>query len=188
LLVAVHYAVVSRVKKDKHLSVPAMAFGNVALFAAWASLGWFELLAYAIPVAITLLMLVHVYTAELGQRATKILRRSIVAALYLLSVGQALLAATPWQAVVLVPLLCVAGIVVGAMTKIRVYLVMGVAFLAADLGLNMLRYGLQSRPLGAVFLTLLGLVLVAAMVIFSLERDRVLRRYSMVLTELRAWD
>jgi hypothetical protein len=42
--------------------------------------------------------------------------------------------------------------------------------------------------LGALFLTLLGLALVAAMVLFSLDRERILRRYSLVRGELRAWE
>lgn len=188
LLVAVHYAVFAQVAQDKHLSVPAMFFGNVALFSSWAVLGWSDLLAYAIPVGVTLLALIHVYAAELGRRPRKILRRIVVASLYVLSVGDALLAATPVQALVLVPILCVTGIAIGAVARVRVYLVMGVAFLAADLVLTMLRYGLESRPLGALFLTLLGLTLVSAMVLFSLHREQILRRYAMVLGELRAWE
>jgi hypothetical protein len=188
LLVAVHYAVTAQVARDKNASVPAMIFGNIALFSAWASLGWSYVLAYAIPVGVTLLALVHVYADELGRAQRKTLRRVIVASLYVLCVGDALLAATPLQALVLVPILCVAGIVMGAMIRVRVYLVMGVAFLAADLVLTMVRYGLDSRPLGALFLTLLGLLLVSAMVMFSLDRERILRRYSTVLGELRAWE
>jgi hypothetical protein len=64
----------------------------------------------------------------------------------------------------------------------------GVAFPAGDLLLNLVRYGVQSRPLGALFLTVLGLCLVAAMVAFSLERERILRRYSLILGQLRTWD
>ncbi|MBW2523729.1 MAG: hypothetical protein JRI23_06115 [Deltaproteobacteria bacterium] len=188
LLVAVHYAVLAQVARNKSLSVPAMVFGNLALFSSWATLGWSHLLAYAIPVGVTLLALIHVYSDELGRRPRKILRRVVVASLYVLSVGDALLAATPLQALVIVPLLCVAGIAIGAVTRVRIYLVMSVVFLAADLALTMLRYGLESRPLGALFLTLLGLLLIASMVMFSLDRERILRRYSTVLGELRAWD
>lgn len=188
LLVAIHYAVVAQVTRDKGASVPAMIFGNVALFSAWATLGWSYLLAYAIPVGVTLLAMIHVYADELGRAQRKILRRAVVASLYVLAVGDALLAATPLQALVLVPILCVAGIAIGAVTRVRIYLVMGVVFLAADLVLTMVRYGLDSRPLGALFLTLLGLLLVSAMVLFSLDRERILRRYSTVLGELRAWE
>jgi hypothetical protein len=65
---------------------------------------------------------------------------------------------------------------------------MGVAFLAADLAANMLRYGLQHRLMGALFLTFLGLCIVAGMVYFSVQRERIMKRYSSIMGKLQGWD
>jgi hypothetical protein len=89
---------------------------------------------------------------------------------------------------VLGPRVGVAGSGPGTLLQVRVYVLMGVAFLAADLGANMLRFGLQSRLLGALFLTVLGLAIVAGMVYFSVQRERLMKRYSSIVGKLRAWD
>jgi hypothetical protein len=187
-LVALHYSVAARAVASRHLSVPALLCGNAALFLSWAALEWSDVLLYALPVAATLLALVHIYGAELGRSGANVLRGLVLVSIYSLSVGRGLVSTTPLQALLLVPTLCVAGIVAGLLLRVRAYVLLGVGFLAADLVLTMVRYGLSSRPLGALFLTLLGLVLVAAMVVFSLERDRILRRYSVILGELRTWE
>src|SRR5690606_24902091 len=142
----------------------------------------------AVPVAFSALLLVHVYAPELSRQSRHALRILVLGALYVMALGQAMSQATPVQALVVVPLLCVTTIVAGTMLRVRAYALMGVLFLAADLGANLLRYGLQSRVLGALFLTVLGLLIVAGMIYFSLERERLLRRYSAITGTLRAWD
>jgi hypothetical protein len=188
LSIALHYALLARLDSDRRFALLAAVFANAALFAAWAVFGFSSLLAYAIPLGVTALFLVHVHAEELGERARQRLRVLILGALYALSGAEALAAATPVQALIVVPALCVAGIVLGVLLRVRAYLVMSTAFLALDLGLQMLRYGLQSRPMGALFLTVLGLALVAAMVAFSVERERILRRYAGMVSEIRRWE
>lgn len=187
-LAAVHYGAMSEIARDKHLRVPAALFANGAVAVAMASAGVSDPLAYGVPVALSLLFLVHTYGDELGASGRNGLRTLVLLCIYGLAVGTALSRMDATRSLLLVPLLCVAGAVAGTMLRVRVYLTMGVAFLAGDLLLNLVRYGLMSRPLGALFLTALGLCLVAAMVAFSLERERILRRYSLILGELRTWD
>ncbi len=187
-LAAVHFGAMSEVAPDKHLRVPAALFANGAVTIAFAGAGVGDPLAYGIPVALSLLFLVHTYSDELGTSGRNGLRTLVLLCIYGLAVGTALSRLDPVRSLLLVPLICVAGAVAGAMLRVRVYLTLGVAFLAGDLLLNLVRYGLMSRPLGALFLTALGLCLVAAMVAFSLERERILRRYSLILGELKTWD
>lgn len=186
--IALHYSVLARIDADKRFAVVAALFGNASLFASYALLGAGSLLAYALPLGLTALVLVHVYAAELGDGARQRLRVLILGALYAVCGAGALAEASPLQALVVVPALSVLGIVLGVVLRVRAYLVMSTAFLALDLLLQMVRYGLQSRPLGALFLTLLGLALVGAMVAFSLERERILRRYAGFVGELRRWE
>ncbi len=187
-LAAIHYAAMAQVAADKHLRLPAALCANAALATAFIGVHVGDPLAYGVPVALTLLFLVHTYADELGPAGRGSLRTLVLLAIYGLAVGTALVRVDVTRSLVLVPLLCVAGMLAGSVLRVRVYLTMGMAFLAGDLVLNLVRYGLESRPLGALFLTALGLALVAAMVAFSLERERILRRYSMILGELRSWD
>jgi hypothetical protein len=188
MVVAVHYAAMGRLLRERNLVPLAMAFGNAALLLAFGALGWWDALLYALPLALSALVLIHVYAPDLGQKGRNTARVLVLGALYVLALGQALTQTTPLQSLVVVPLLCVAAIAAGTILQVRVYVIMGVLFLAADLGANMLRYGLESRLLGALFLTILGLVIVAGMVYFSVERERIMKRYSGMVGKLRTWD
>jgi len=188
LLTALHYSMAAGALRARLLSVPAMIFGNAALILSYGMMGWSDLLLYVLPISFSLLVLIHLYRQELGARGSRASRTVVLVGLYSLSTGQALLTLSPFTALVVVPALCVAGLVVGTLFRIRIYVLMGVGFLAADLLLNMLQYGLMRPHLGALFLTLLGLILVVGMVIFTLERERILSRYSVIFNELRTWE
>lgn len=190
-LIALHYLAARRTLEGsfaRHLSIAVLLHANLALARAWSALGWSDLMLTTVPLGLTVLCLIQVYRAELGRTGSHVLRALTLTAVYTTGLAQALTALTPLQALVVVPTLCVAGIVAGTLFRVRAYALMGVGFLAADLGLNMVRYGLSSPALGALFLTLLGLLVVTSMVVFSLERERILRRYSLILGELRTWD
>jgi hypothetical protein len=187
-VVAVHYAVMGRLLHRRNMAPLALAFGNAALLLTFGALGWVDTLLYAVPLAFSALVLVHVYAGELGQQGRNSARAVILLALYVLALSQALAQATPFQALFVVPLLCVAAIAAGTLLQVRVYVLMGVAFLAADLAANMLRYGLQHRLMGALFLTMLGLAIVAGMVYFSVQRERIMQRYSSIVGRLQGWD
>lgn len=188
LLTALHYSMAASALRARLLSVPAMIFSNAALILSYGMMGWSDLLLYVLPISFSLLVLIHLYRQELGAQGSKATRTVVLVGLYSLSTGQALLTLSPLTALVVVPALCVAGLVVGTMFRIRIYVLMGVGFLAADLLLNMLQYGLMRPHLGALFLTLLGLILVVGMVVFTLERERILSRYSVIFNELRTWE
>ena len=187
-LVALCYAGAAHVHRSRHLGVPAMLFANLSLFTAYSLTGLSDLLLHALPLTVTLLALVHIYAAELGRQGSNVLRGLLLVALYSMGISRALVTLDPLHTLLVVPLLCVAGIVVGTLMRIRVYVLVGVGFLAADLLVNLVHYGLARPHLGALFLTLLGLALVAGMVLFSLERERILRRYSTILGQLRTWE
>ena len=188
LLVALHHAAASRVLGSRGRTVLAMGFANAALALSYSAAGWSDMMLYLLPLALTLLTLIHLYSPELGSRGCNALRVVVLVALYSLATGRALVLLSPFQAVVVVPAICVAGMVAGTLLRVRIYVWMGVAFLAVDLLLNMLRHGLAQPHLGALFLTLTGLLIVAGMVIFTLERERILARYSAVFNELRTWE
>jgi hypothetical protein len=188
LLVAAHYAVAARQLAIKHLGVLALLAANASLLLAYVAGGWQGPLLYTVPTGITLLGLSHLYQAELPARSRWRLRLALLVGLYGSSVAIACSSISPLAALTVVPLLCVGGIVLGTLLRVRLYLLLGVVFLAIDLLANMLRYGLAHRALGALFLTGLGLAVVGAMALFTLRRERILRRYSSFLGDLRGWE
>lgn len=188
LLLAAHYSAAARVLANKHLGVLALLLGNGSLLLCWSVLGWSSPLLVIVPLGVTLLALLHVYEADVSAERRSLLRALLLVGLYGSSVAVACSDISPLQALTVVPSLCVLGIMAGTLLRIRSYLLLSVVFLAVDLIVNMLRYGLASRTLGALFLTALGLLLVAAMVFFNLEKERILRRYTSIRLQLRGWD
>jgi hypothetical protein len=188
LLFGVHYGVAARLLGRRALHTLALAFTNAALFLGWSTLGWSDLQLYVIPLGISMLTLVQIYRREIGGPGCHALRSIVLGLLYTVALAKVFTLATPLQGLIVVPLLCVVGVGLGILLRVRSYVLIGTAFLSADLLVQLLRYGVANRLLGAIFLTALGLLVVGAMVVFSLERERILRRYSSLLGELRTWD
>jgi hypothetical protein len=92
-----------------------------------------------------------------------------------------------WQTLVIIPMLCIVAMLAGTYLRIRSYIYLSIGFLATDLIFNMIHYGLEYPILGALFLTLLGLSIVGGMIVFSLERQRILNKYSAIFQEVKTW-
>ncbi|ACY18828.1 hypothetical protein [Haliangium ochraceum] len=188
LALSAHHAIAAWRWPQRALWLLALACGDVALLAFWEYLGWTAYLLYTLPVTLSLLLATHLYGVLLRQRGRHLGRSAVLLLFFGIALQQALSAVQPVQGLVLVPILCLVALAAGTVLRVRAYALTGVAFLALDLAAHLLRYGLESRILGAVFLTALGLVVIACMVVFSLERERLLRRYSAIIGQLRTWD
>jgi hypothetical protein len=82
---------------------------------------------------------------------------------------------------------CVTGVALGALFRIKSYLFLGAGFLVADLGINLVRFGLSGHVATTVVLTGLGLVLLASMVTWSLNRVALTERIHAFRAELAVW-
>ena len=68
---------------------------------------------------------------------------------------------------------CLAGIVGGMWFHIRAYLMLGLAFLIIDLGSLLIRASLRSQRLGFFVLSLTGLLILSAMVAYTMHREKI---------------
>ena len=82
---------------------------------------------------------------------------------------------------------CLIGVAAGVALRIRSYVLLGSAILVACVLANVVHYGLIDHRLGAIFLSLLGLLVVGGMVLFTSHRAEWTRRYQEIRLQLSHW-
>jgi hypothetical protein len=187
LALAVHYAMLGVGTRGKVASLLSGAALNGALIAFWLQRQVTDPQFYAIPFGVTLLVFARMFRAELSVQVRSTLRTVGLLAIYLASASSALYFAEPGK-VMLCAAICVGGVLLGVMLRVKAYVLLGSAFLVVDVLGNMVRFGLQSPVLGGVFLTLVGLALVGGWVAFQAQRDTVLKRYQSMQDLLAGWE
>jgi hypothetical protein len=143
---------------------------------------------YVIPAGLTLIAAARVWKNELGPAWNARLR----------SIGSlCIYAAAAWPALASIEQtgyllwcigLCVGGAIVGVFLRVRAYLYVGTACFVITLVGNAVRYGIHHAILRAAFLTLIGLLLLGGLVLFSIKREQLLARYRKYRVLLAEWD
>ncbi|HEX7840415.1 MAG TPA: hypothetical protein VF469_23210 [Kofleriaceae bacterium] len=143
---------------------------------------------YVIPAGLTLIAAAWVWNNELGPAWSARLR----------SIGSlCIYAAAAWPALASIEQtgyllwcigLCVGGALAGVLLRVRAYLYVGTACFVMTLIGNVVRYGIHHAILRAAFLTLLGLLLLGGLVLFSIKREQLLARYRKYRVLLAEWD
>jgi hypothetical protein len=143
---------------------------------------------YVIPAGLTLIAAARVWKHELGPAWNARLR----------SIGSlSIYAAAAWPALASIEQtgyllwclgLCVGGALAGVLLRVRAYLYVGTACFVITLVGNVVRYGIHHAILRAAFLTLLGLLLLGGLVLFSIKREQLLARYRKYRALLAEWD
>lgn len=143
---------------------------------------------YVIPAGLTLIAAARVWKHELGPAWNARLR----------SIGSlSIYAAAAWPALASIEQtgyllwcigLCVGGAIAGVLLRVRAYLYVGTACFVITLVGNVVRYGIHHAILRAAFLTLLGLLLLGGLVLFSIKREQLLARYRKYRALLAEWD
>ena len=70
---------------------------------------------------------------------------------------------------------------------IRAYLMLGMAFLLIDLGSLLIRASLHSQRLGFFVLSLTGLMILSAMVTYTMHREKVRAGLARLRHALKTW-
>lgn len=143
---------------------------------------------YVIPAGLTLIAAAWVWKTELGPAWNARLR----------SIGSmCIYAAAAWPALASIEQtgyllwcigLCVGGAIAGVVLRVRAYLYAGTACFVVTLVGNAVRYGVHHAILRAAFLTLIGLLLLGGLVLFSIKREQLLARYRTYRALLAEWD
>jgi hypothetical protein len=84
--------------------------------------------------------------------------------------------------------LCVVGVGAGVALRIRSFVTLGSVFLVTTVVATLVRWGVREPRLGALFLSGLGLAVVAFMVVVTTKKAELLERYKRVRGALERWE
>lgn len=185
---AAHYVVVAQVGGRKGVApvLAAVAF-NAAVVVQWVGLGWSEPQYLLVPAGLSGLVLVHVFADELGAAWAARLRALAIGVVYAAAAFRPLAIDAPW-AFFLCVALCVAGVGAGVAMRVRSFVTLGSVFLVTTVVATLVRWGVREPRLGALFLSGLGLAVVAFMVVVTTKKAELLERYKRVRGALERWE
>lgn len=183
---AVHFTWLSRCGARRAGPVFAALAFNAAVAVAFLGAGATALELLAIPAGLSLLALLQVFRGELSEGAQAKLRGVAMAAIYGATALRPLAFPTTWG-LVLCAVTCVLGVAAGVVFRIRSYVLLGTVFLVTTVVATLVRYGIQEPRLGALFLSALGLLVVAVMVVVTTRRAQVQAQMSAMQRMLAQW-
>jgi len=185
---ALHFAAVSATLGGSKLAATLSAVAlNTALALTWIGRGIHDPQFYAIPFGATLLTFARLFRDELSEDARFWMRSAGILSVYIASMASTFLYANPLYVLVCAAV-CVGGVLLGIVLRVRSYVYLGSAALIVDVLGNMVRYSLHERLLLGLMLTLMGFVLVGGWVFFLSKREELLRRYAAIQALMREWE
>jgi hypothetical protein len=184
---AAHFATFARQGARRTASLLAFGAFNVALYFAWRAAGAGEPQYYVIPAGIAALVLVRVFRQDLTPPVEARLRAAAVTVIYAASAWKPLMFSEAWTMVACAAV-CVVGVAVGIAMRIRSFVYLGTAFLVTSVVANLVRFGVREPRMGALFLSLLGVLVVSAMVLFTAKRAELVRRYEAMRNLMGRWN
>ncbi len=165
--------------------VSAAGFNAALLFAAIGT-GFDSMQLLLVPLGVTLLVLVRVFTSELPADAAVKLRALGMGLLYAAVAWQPLFA-TSLPALALCVFVCLGGIALGMHWRVRSYVLLGTGALMTTVITTLVRSGLAEPRLGALFLSALGLAVVVMMVVLSTKREELRARFMSLQRTMATW-
>lgn len=163
----------------------AVSFNVALLFAAVGS-GFDSMQLMLVPLGVTLLVLVRVFSSELPADAAVKLRALGMGLLYAAVAWQPLFA-TSLPALALCVFVCLGGIALGMHWRVRSYVLLGTGALMTTVITTLVRSGLAEPRLGALFLSALGLAVVVMMVVLSTKREELRARFMALQRTMATW-
>lgn len=147
--------------------VAALVALDVAVVVALLRAGHLDPTLSVLPFAVSLGLLSHLWRTQVPAPAVHAMRWGAAGLLYAVAFGQLLL--QPHD-VLLVVVVCLIALGAGAALRVRAWVWSGAAFLVAVVGLQAARVGIAHQLGLGVVLSLAGLVVLGAMVAWSLRR------------------
>ncbi|MSQ83034.1 MAG: hypothetical protein EXR77_08985 [Myxococcales bacterium] len=185
------YAALARIERSQILGAAGAVAINLALLGLALAQGLQGLDIYLGPLGLCVLMTVQVYASAMTPQLRELLRFAGTGLTYtpaalvvMLQVGNA---QNDWYPLGFA-LACLVGIGVGMWLRVRAYLLLGVGFLVADVGTLVVRASLRDQRLGFLVLTLTGLAVLGAMVVYTLHKARVAALVRRVRKVLGGWN
>ena len=185
---AVHYSALGALGMQRRLAsaLAAVAF-NAALVVAWLTADVPTPEYFLIPAGASMLGLLWMFRKDLSAELLGRARAVAMTVIYAASAWRPLLFSEAWAVWVCVTL-CVLGVGVGVLLRIRSYVYLGAAFGVTSVVANLIRYGVRDHRLGAVFLTALGLLVLGFMVLLNAQRAAFTRRLESLRARWAGWE
>ncbi|HEU4534434.1 MAG TPA: hypothetical protein VFS00_09960, partial [Polyangiaceae bacterium] len=164
---------------------------NLALVAFALSLGLDGIETYLGPLGILVTALAQIFAPTLDRPARSALRVLGGALLYLpagLKLTARLGESPDGAYSVAFGSICLLGVLVGLVLRVRAYLALGTLFLTLDVVANLVNVGLRDHRVGFVLLSASGLAILAAMIAVTLRREQALALARRLRSRLRGWD
>jgi len=186
--VAAYYLLAAQTSQQRVPLYLALLAMNAAVY-LWVP-GWSDhyslLQLYTIPAALSVLAVLHLHRAELRRGVLNATRLAALSTLYA-SVTLDVFLQSGLGAFLAAVALSLAGVVVGIALRVRAFLFAGVAFLVLNVGGQLLQLYPEGRLGRAILLLLLGTVITAGMLWFSIKREAILRRIRIYRADLAQW-
>ncbi len=148
-------------------------------------LGWSQPLALVAPVGLSVLVAAQLLRRGLDPRVVTLMRYAAAAAIYLAALADAV--GTPMWSLVLLQM-SLLGMAAGAVLRVRAFLFLGSGFAVAALLTELLRFGLAHSQFWALYLTVLGLFILASMVALTLLRTQLMRLRQRFVAVVGEWE
>lgn len=188
LACAAHFSAISRWPEDRLAGslLAALAF-NGALLVVWSHGTWTAPELFLVPTGLTALALLRRFKATLDPTVHARLRALAIAGIYGVAAFRPLMLPTTWD-FLLCLVVCLLGVVAGVMLRVRSYVYLGTTFLVTAVVANLVRYGVRDHRLAAVFLSVLGLMVLSSMVLFTAKRAELVARWERMRALLARWE
>jgi hypothetical protein len=186
LVPAATYSLLRFVFRGRTLDLLAGALAlDVALCIELARSSVVEPVAYVGTIGLTILVVAHLLRRTLDRDWAIVLRYGACGAIHLTAFATWI--DDPHRTLAMV-VLCLGCVAAGAVLRVRPYLFLGSAFLLATLAVNLIRFGLEHSEFWAFYLSALGLLVLAVMVVRSTARDRLHAAGSTIREGLATWE
>ena len=141
---------------------------------------------YIAPAAITVLILLHLHASEIKSSVLHSARMAATTLLYFSMTLDVFLSPQLWVFMLAIGLSLV-GVITGIAFRIRAFLYAGTCFMTLNILGQIIRLFPEQRVEKAIFLMLLGAIILGCMIMFSLKRESILRSIRIYRADIASW-
>ena len=188
---SVLYAAVAFSEKSRAFGSLAALAANIGLIVFALAQGLDGIEIWLGPLGLLVAALAQIFAPKMSPHARSALRITGGVLLYLpsgLKLALRVGAAEDATYSVIFGAVCLLGVLVGVVLKVRAYLALGTLSLTLDVVANLIYAGLRDHRLGFVILSASGLFILGVMILLTMRRDRAWAMVGQMRTRLRGWE
>ncbi len=153
---------------------------------AWA--GQYNLIQlYIVPACLSVLVLLHLHRKELKRSVLNNTRLAAVSTLYVCASLDFFLKGDLFYFKLAIGL-SLAGMGIGIVLRIRAFLYAGVIFMVMNVAGQLILFYSRQTVWKGIVLVLVGAVIMGAMILFTIQKEAIVRRFRLLRTDMETWD